>query len=164
MAKFASRLVTENVDWKIRFRLGRQFHEKERLEGICVLEITAPYYGDRLRRQFPPSSRPPLGSHSPFITTWYRQRLFLLYIFKYLCNLYTISKISAGGRTGRGSGRSTSRPQPHLLSFPAPMFFLNCHKREFYAIERCEICTSEDKSVMLSPWLESWVHVSRLQK
>ena len=27
------------------------------LEGIRVLEITAPYYGDHLRQQFPPSSR-----------------------------------------------------------------------------------------------------------
>ena len=26
-------------------------------EGIRILEIPAPYYGDRLRRQFPPSSR-----------------------------------------------------------------------------------------------------------
>ena len=26
-------------------------------EGIRALEIPAPYYGDRLRRQFPPSSR-----------------------------------------------------------------------------------------------------------
>jgi len=31
-------------------------------EGIRVLEIPAPYYGDRLRRQFPPSSRP-LNAH-----------------------------------------------------------------------------------------------------
>jgi hypothetical protein len=27
------------------------------LEGIRTLEIPAPYYGDRVRRQFPPSSR-----------------------------------------------------------------------------------------------------------
>ena len=27
------------------------------VEGIRTLEIPAPYYGDRLRRQFPPSSR-----------------------------------------------------------------------------------------------------------
>ena len=27
------------------------------MEGIRTLEIPAPYYGDRLRRQFPPSSR-----------------------------------------------------------------------------------------------------------
>jgi hypothetical protein len=28
-----------------------------RVEGIRTLEIPAPYYGDRVRRQFPPSSR-----------------------------------------------------------------------------------------------------------
>ena len=37
----------------LKFAAGQSW----RLEGIRILEIPAPYYGDRLRRQFPPSSR-----------------------------------------------------------------------------------------------------------
>ena len=58
MAKFASRLVTENVDWKIRFHLGRQFHEKERLTWKAFPDLvmeTTPYV--RLWNFFTPETR-----------------------------------------------------------------------------------------------------------
>ena len=43
--------------WSDANRTGIKGNAIGNMEGIRILEIPAPYYGDRLRRQFPPSSR-----------------------------------------------------------------------------------------------------------
>ena len=88
----------------------------DQAEGVCVLEIPAPYYGDRLRRQFPPSSRPlKLSTRIAFVLYYFPSDEHTFYFFTCVFK-FQFLKIIAWRRT-------MAAKFPPSTSFPLPLLF-----------------------------------------